>query len=73
MNHTNQCMIVWISPKLESITSPGTIYMSIDKPNMCNVKLKQKLESHGIIVSIGSACNTSSKSESCSRCITYSR
>ncbi len=64
MNHTNQCMIVWISPKLESITSPGTIYMSIDKPNMCNVKLKQKLESHGIIVSIGSACNTSSKKAS---------
>lgn len=45
---------------------PGTLLLSLVSPtaNICNVELKKKLESRGIIVSIGSACNTSSKSAS---------
>lgn len=42
---------------------PSTVLISCidyDKP-FCNVKFKKLLESQGVIVSIGSACNTSSK------------
>lgn len=45
---------------------PSTVLMSVidyDKP-FCNVKFKKSLESQGVIVSIGSACNTSSKNAS---------
>ncbi len=41
----------------------GTILVSIvkrDPPAICNVKIKEALEKRGIIVSIGSACNTAS-------------
>jgi cysteine desulfurase len=63
-DHGQPCMIVWISPRLPMLTVPATLLIAIDKPQMCNVKLKEKLEHHGIIVSIGSACNTSSKKAS---------
>ena len=42
----------------------NTILLSVVKltaPKLCNVKLKNELEKRGVIVSIGSACNTSSK------------
>jgi cysteine desulfurase len=45
---------------------PSTLLISIidyDKP-FCNIKFKKALEQHGIIVSIGSACNTNSKNSS---------
>lgn len=45
----------------------NTILLSVIKrtgPRICNVKLKNALETRGIIVSVGSACNTSSKSAS---------
>jgi cysteine desulfurase len=41
----------------------NTIFLSIVKrtePAMCNIQIKKMLEKKGIIVSIGSACNTSS-------------
>jgi cysteine desulfurase len=37
---------------------PNTILLSIIKNNFCNIKFKKKLEENGIIISIGSACNT---------------
>lgn len=42
---------------------PNTILLAILSNNkeICNVKLKNELEHHKIIVSIGSACNTKSK------------
>lgn len=45
---------------------PNTILIStyIKNFKLCNVELKKELEKHGIIVSIGSACNTSSKNAS---------
>ncbi len=42
---------------------PNTIFLSIIKrssPPMCNIKFKEALEQCGIIISVGSACNTSS-------------
>lgn len=43
--------------------SPGTLLFSVvkrTKPYICNTKMKDALEAKGIIVSIGSACNTAS-------------
>lgn len=46
---------------------PNTLLLSVvkkTKPYICNEKLKNYLEKKNIIVSVGSACNTSSKSAS---------
>lgn len=51
--------VVWIAPKAKGIVVPWTILLAVDKPSVCNIKLKNALEKRGIIVSIGSACNTS--------------
>jgi cysteine sulfinate desulfinase/cysteine desulfurase-like protein len=42
---------------------PNTILLSVvkrTKPWVCNVKIKEALAKRGIIISVGSACNTSS-------------
>lgn len=42
---------------------PGILLLSVVKPSpplICNTKIKQELEKRGIVVSIGSACNTAS-------------
>lgn len=43
---------------------PNTVCISLQYDNFCNVKLKNYLNKKGIIVSIGSACNTKSKKAS---------
>lgn len=46
---------------------PNTLLLSVvkrTKPDMCNIDLKKQLEANGVIVSIGSACNTSSSKAS---------
>lgn len=51
----------------EKFFLPNTLLLSVvkrTKPDMCNVKLKSFLCDHGIIVSVGSACNTSSENAS---------
>ena len=47
---------------LDSGYIPGTLFLAVitHKVEFCNTKLKQSLETHGIIVSVGSACNTAS-------------
>jgi cysteine desulfurase len=40
---------------------PNILLISLIGENICNVKMKELLEEKNIIVSIGSACNTSSK------------
>ena len=48
---------------MEPVYMPGTTMLSVlrkTQPLICNVKLKKSLEERGIIVSIGSACNTTS-------------
>jgi cysteine desulfurase len=59
------CMVVLLSGFDGYL--PGTLLMSILKfqpPAICNVKLRRELESMGVIVGIGSACNTQSKKAS---------
>lgn len=51
----------------EKVYLPNTLLLSVvkrTKPDMCNINLKKLLESKGVIVSIGSACNTSSSKAS---------
>ena len=46
---------------------PGTIMLSVAKhigPPACNTLIKEKLENDRVIVSVGSACNTSAKEHS---------
>jgi len=55
--------IVILGQKDTKRALPNTILISIVKSTespFCNVKLKKELDKHNIIVSIGSACNTSS-------------
>lgn len=47
---------------------PNTLLMAVvpynKKKKFCNINLKKDLDAEGIVVSIGSACNTSSKNQS---------
>jgi cysteine desulfurase len=55
-----------LGPKEKNCYLPNTMLMSVvdyDK-EFCNVRFKKRLESEGVIVSIGSACNTASKNAS---------
>jgi cysteine desulfurase len=55
--------IVFISGLGEDGCLPNTILLSVVKrssPPICNSQLRKDLEAKGIIISIGSACNTSS-------------
>lgn len=57
--------IVFLSTA-DKIYLPNTLMIAVIKKSgdMCNIKLKKSLEDAGIIVSIGSACNTSSSKAS---------
>lgn len=65
---TNDILFVLFGPEISQKNHymPNTILMStyIKNFSLCNVLLKKELEQYGIIVSIGSACNTSSKNAS---------
>lgn len=63
----NPIEVMIIGPKNKKQQAHHTMLISILKNKgrpFCNVKLKKFLESKGVIVSIGSACNTSSKNAS---------
>lgn len=54
--------VVFLSPGTKDYL-PNTLLLSVIKlnaPYVCNISIKKRLEKMGIIVSIGSACNTSS-------------
>jgi cysteine desulfurase len=54
--------IVYLSEMVNYL--PNTILLSVVKkkpPLICNVKIKKTLEEKGIVISVGSACNTSSE------------
>jgi cysteine sulfinate desulfinase/cysteine desulfurase-like protein len=38
---------------------PNTLLLAVYMNNFCNIKMKEELEKNDIIISIGSACNTS--------------
>lgn len=50
--------IFWISNKDSNKVLCNTILLAIYKENFCNIKMKEALLKYGIIVSVGSACNT---------------
>lgn len=51
--------IFWISNKNNDKMLPNTILLSYYDDNFCNILMKNELLKRNIIVSIGSACNTS--------------
>jgi cysteine desulfurase len=52
--------IFWITNKDSNKVLCNTILLAIYKDNFCNIKLREELKKYGIILSVGSACNTSS-------------
>ena len=67
--YRNVVEVVFISGDLDNIDKYlyNTIMLSVvkrTKPYICNIFIKKMLEKKGIIVSIGSACNTQSKNAS---------
>lgn len=59
---TPACVV--LGAPLTSDYLPNTLLLSFIAPNMCNSRVKGILETKKIIVSIGSACNTSSEKAS---------
>lgn len=59
-----------LGPQDPALVLPNTLLLSVVKNvedqlgPFCNVKLKEELDHHGVIVSIGSNCNTASKEAS---------
>lgn len=62
---TNNTIIVFLST-CEKKYLPGTLLLSVvnNKIDVCNGKIKNALEQCGVIVSIGSACNTANSKAS---------
>jgi len=53
-------VVVWLAPlELERLL-PNTMLLAVSRPDFCNVRARAALEKRGVIVSVGSACNTSS-------------
>ena len=59
-NDNTEPAIFFIENLNEKFMLPNTILMAVYKYDFCNVKMREMLEKNGIIISIGSACNTSS-------------
>lgn len=49
--------LFWIEND-ENKTLPNTLLLAVYMDNFCNIKMKEELEKCGVIISIGSACNT---------------
>lgn len=56
--------IFWITNRDPNRVLCNTLLLAVYKEKFCNIKMKEGLNSFGIIVSIGSACNTSSNKSS---------
>lgn len=52
--------IFWIENQNNKRNLPNTVLLAVYKDDICNVKMKNELEKFNILISIGSACNTSS-------------
>lgn len=64
-SENKQIELILLSPQTNCL--PNTILISVvkrTKPLFCNVKFRELLEDRGVIVSIGSACNTSNSKAS---------
>lgn len=61
--NSDKPLVVWLAPRPAAsgdIVVPWTVFMAIRRPGICNVEVKRALEKQGVIISIGSACNTDS-------------
>jgi cysteine desulfurase len=61
--NSDRPLVVWLAPKPAvsgDIVVPWTVFMAIRRPGICNVEVKRALEKQGVVISIGSACNTDS-------------
>lgn len=54
--------IVILQPKQFNRTLPNTILLAVDREKICNRAIRKSLESEGIIVGLGSACNKGANS-----------
>lgn len=52
--------LFWIANRNDDRMLCNTLLIAVYKDNFCNIKMKDELNKYGIIISIGSACNTSS-------------
>jgi cysteine desulfurase len=53
-------VVVWVSPTDWRRTLPNTLFLSVHRPRFCNRAARAALEARGVIVAVGSACNSSS-------------
>jgi cysteine desulfurase len=51
-------VVFWIAPREFTAVLPGTILLAVSRPGFCNKAARASLEKRGVIVSLGSACNT---------------
>lgn len=51
--------IFWIANRDDYKMLPNTLLIAVYKDNFCNLRMKEELEKHGVIIGLGSACNTS--------------
>lgn len=56
--------IFWIANRDGSKILCNTLLFAVYKDKFCNIKMREELYKYGIIISIGSACNTSSEKSS---------
>lgn len=56
--------IFWITNRDENKVLPNTLLLAVYKDKFCNIKMRDSLINYGIIISIGSACNTLSDKSS---------
>lgn len=56
--------IFWITNKNDNLVLPNTILLTVYIDNFCNIRMKEELEKHNVILSVGSACNSSSSKAS---------
>lgn len=51
-------VVFWIAPADERRVLPNTLLLAVHRPGFCNKAARATLEARGIIVSLGSACNS---------------
>ena len=53
-------VVFWIAPEDDRRVLPNTILLAVRRPGFCNRAARAALEKRGVIVSLGSACNSAS-------------
>jgi cysteine desulfurase len=56
--------LFWIANRDDDKVLCNTLLLAVYKDNFCNIKMREVLSDHGIIISIGSACNAANNKSS---------